>query len=190
MNIDESAFGFHLSSRMRPIFYEIDKDGCWIPSVRMVSRSWYPSDKKQILVYHYVYWLYNGLSIHSLEGPEYNTSDELVINHKCEKGHENCINPDHMEIVTRVENIKYSMHNTRKRVSETHKNTIKEYCRGENSSSNILTEGEAKDIIILYSKGYRLAEIHRKYDKVSYNTVRQIAIGNKWNYLYKQIIGG
>lgn len=80
----------NLHGLSKPIKYIITKNGCW----ECISHKGVKRNGNRIGIARYIYSLHFG-----------DISNGLIIRHKCDNGHNFCINPEHLELGTQQDNM-------------------------------------------------------------------------------------
>jgi transcriptional regulator with XRE-family HTH domain len=94
--------------------------------------------------------------------------DGLLIRHKCDNPA--CINPDHLETGTALDNARDRQERGRSANGTKHPNSV-------------LTEDEVRDIKHMFHDGARNVDVERKYKKVSRTTISRIKNGSMWGHI-------
>jgi len=171
----------HLQIRSREIIWEevwerleknsdINKKGCMIWNKSCNSRGYGQSSlKNRHIKAHRLSYM---IKIGGKEIPDYINGEKTVIRHSCNEP--GCINPDHLDIGTQLDNSKDKIQNNTDR-------------RGESSNRAKIKESLAREIkLSRYNKGesgYKTQKERGKLFGVSIGFVSSIDSGQSWSYL-------
>lgn len=95
----EYLFPERRATTAKPVIYKVNDYGCWICTSHFHNKNgYYPFQyqNKKTLLHRLTYCLHNNLDIHTFP-------TETVCRHKCDNP--SCINPEHIELGTQVENL-------------------------------------------------------------------------------------
>jgi DNA-binding transcriptional regulator YiaG len=93
--------------------------------------------------------------------------DNMIVRHKCDN--RLCINPEHLELGTHLENMKDMTDRKRQ-------------CRGENSPFAKLTEKDIPEIRKMLQDGIKMTDIAKRYN-VSRSTISNIKRRKTWTHI-------
>lgn len=145
----------------KPITYEIDANGCHVCNSHKPNSNGYPVKRhkgKFIHLHRYIYLTQIGT-----------IPEGIVVRHKCDNPL--CINPEHFELGTQIDNIQ-DMVDRRRNASNI----------GEKNPRAILKESDVIKILSLFKNGMRYGDIAKQY-KVEVSTVKKIVYGKNWKHL-------
>ncbi len=145
----------------KPLLWEIDDKGCWNVIKRFkdeTGRTMVRSNGRSIRSHIFIYEECFGF-----------IPDGQVVRHKCDNP--TCINPEHLELGTQLDNIRDSIHRDR-------------HARGERNGHARLNEEQVREIHALLSEGnLTQGEIGNRYG-VGATMVCQIKRGHSWRHLH------
>jgi hypothetical protein len=145
----------------KEIIYKIDSNGCWICTSHSKDDFGYPYyffEGKLIRMSRYMYQKHKGT-----------IPNNLIIRHTCDNS--SCINPDHLTIGTKKDNMQDAVLRERN-------------IRGERVHTNKLTEEQVREIKKLLQNKYRgyITDIAKMFN-VTLECISSIKAGHNWKHI-------
>jgi hypothetical protein len=142
-----------------PIEFEENQDGCFVcVSHKPTSHGYYAIsiNKVRKLMHRHVY--------EEMYGP---IPIDFVVRHKCDN--RSCINPEHLELGTQLDNIRDAVERGRTP-------------KGEGHWQAKLTENDVREIKMLISKGVRNLDIAKMYN-IGKDSISNIKREKNWRHI-------
>jgi hypothetical protein len=159
--------------------YNVTESGCWefIGCKMPNGYGKLTKNKKTWLAHRYSYYLKHG-----------EMQNDFHVCHKCDN--RICVNPDHLFLGTRKDNMQDMINKNRHNFSGLRTNGFQKKAtlnvlRGEANKNSKLKESDVVDIIAMYKNGYKQTEISKKYG-LRQGYVSKIVRGLFWKHVFEK----